>query len=89
MLRRVVSVDGDNCPDDGGSKHLWNFGKILSDYTVQHSRRQTSSNFVIIIIKHIDLELMFSLFIYLFMYLFNDSANISDNTASEDEMISE
>jgi hypothetical protein len=30
-------------PDDGGSKHLWNFCKFLLDYTVQHSRRQPSS----------------------------------------------
>jgi hypothetical protein len=26
-------------PDDGGSKHLWNFGKFLPEYIWQHSRR--------------------------------------------------
>jgi hypothetical protein len=33
-------------PDDGGeggSKHLWNVGKLLSDYTAQQPRRQPSS----------------------------------------------
>jgi hypothetical protein len=30
-------------PDDGGSKHLWNVGKVLPDYTAQHSKRQPSS----------------------------------------------
>jgi hypothetical protein len=29
------------CPDDGGSKHLWNVGK-LSDYMTQHTVRQSS-----------------------------------------------
>jgi hypothetical protein len=28
--------------DDGGSKHLWNVCKLLSDYTAQHPRRQPS-----------------------------------------------
>jgi hypothetical protein len=26
-------------PDDRDSKHLWNVGKFLSDYTAQHPRR--------------------------------------------------
>jgi hypothetical protein len=26
-------------PDDGGSKHLWNVGQFLRDYTAQQSRR--------------------------------------------------
>jgi hypothetical protein len=26
-------------PDDGGSKHLWNVGKLLPDYMAQHLRR--------------------------------------------------
>jgi hypothetical protein len=26
-------------PDDGGSKHLWNVGQFLPDYTAQHPRR--------------------------------------------------
>jgi hypothetical protein len=30
-------------PDDGGSKHFWNVGKLLPDYMAQHSRRQSSS----------------------------------------------
>jgi hypothetical protein len=29
--------------DDGGSKHLWNVGKLLPDYTAQHPRLQSSS----------------------------------------------
>jgi hypothetical protein len=32
-----------HCPDDGGSKHLWNVSKLLPDYTVQPPRRQQSS----------------------------------------------
>jgi hypothetical protein len=27
--------------DDGSSKHLWNFGQFLPDYTVQHPRRHS------------------------------------------------
>jgi hypothetical protein len=30
-------------PDDGGSKDLWNVGKILPDYMAQQPRRQPSS----------------------------------------------
>jgi hypothetical protein len=30
-------------PEDGGSKHLWNVGKLLPDYTAQQPRRQPSS----------------------------------------------
>jgi hypothetical protein len=30
-------------PDDGGSKDLWNVGKLLPDYTVLRPRRQQSS----------------------------------------------
>jgi hypothetical protein len=29
-------------PDDRCSKHLWNVGKILPDYTVQYTNRQSS-----------------------------------------------
>jgi hypothetical protein len=29
-------------PTDGDSKHLWNVGKLLSDYTAQQPRRQPS-----------------------------------------------
>jgi hypothetical protein len=32
-------------PDDGGSKHLWNFGQFLRAYTAQDPRRQLSSYF--------------------------------------------
>jgi hypothetical protein len=32
----------DRRPDDGGSKHLWNVGKLLPDYTEQHTRIQSS-----------------------------------------------
>jgi hypothetical protein len=31
-------------PDDGGSKYLWNVGKLLPDYTTQHPRRQPSAS---------------------------------------------
>jgi hypothetical protein len=30
-------------PDDGGSKHLWNVGKLLPDYTAQQPRKQPTS----------------------------------------------
>jgi hypothetical protein len=30
-------------PDDGGNKHLWNFGKLLPDYKAQQPRRQSST----------------------------------------------
>jgi hypothetical protein len=29
--------------DEGDSKHLWNVGKLLPDYKVQHPRRQSFS----------------------------------------------
>jgi hypothetical protein len=31
-------------PNDGGSKDLWNVGKLLPDYTVLQPRRQQSSS---------------------------------------------
>jgi hypothetical protein len=31
-----------DCPDDGGSKHLWNVSKLLPDYMEQQRRRQPS-----------------------------------------------
>jgi hypothetical protein len=31
-------------PDNGGSKHLLNVGQFPRDYTVQHSRTQSSSH---------------------------------------------
>jgi hypothetical protein len=36
-------VDESHRPDDGGSKDLWNVGKLLPDYTVLQPRRQPSS----------------------------------------------
>jgi hypothetical protein len=32
----------DDRPDDGGSKHLWNVGKLTPDHTAQQPRRQLS-----------------------------------------------
>jgi hypothetical protein len=32
----LLHDQGDHRPDDGGSKHLWNVGKLLPDYTEQH-----------------------------------------------------
>jgi hypothetical protein len=32
-----------HCPEDGGSKHLWNCGKLLPDYTALQPRRQKST----------------------------------------------
>jgi hypothetical protein len=44
---RLLDIDrrfrGAHNPDDGGSKHLWNVGQFLPDYTAQHPRRQPSS----------------------------------------------
>jgi hypothetical protein len=37
-------------PDDGGNKHLWNVGKLLPDYTVQHPRRV---NFIFEYCRHV------------------------------------
>jgi hypothetical protein len=34
------------CTDDGGSNHLWNFGKLLLDYTAQQLRRQPPSSLI-------------------------------------------
>jgi hypothetical protein len=32
--------------NDGGSKHLWNVGTILPEYTAQHLGRQSSADFL-------------------------------------------
>jgi hypothetical protein len=37
------SIIRPHCPDDGGSKNLWNVSKLLPDYTVQQCRIQPSS----------------------------------------------
>jgi hypothetical protein len=34
---------GAGCPDDGGSKHLWNVSELIPDYTAQQPTRQPSS----------------------------------------------
>jgi hypothetical protein len=39
----AVHHQDDECPDDGGSKDLWNFGKPVPDYTALQPRRQPSS----------------------------------------------
>jgi hypothetical protein len=41
-LRRLLSPSSGR-PDGGGSKDLWNVGKLLPDYTVLQPRRQQSS----------------------------------------------
>jgi hypothetical protein len=38
-------------PDDGGSKHLRNVGKLLPDYTAQQPRRQSSSDSTCTLLK--------------------------------------
>jgi hypothetical protein len=38
--RFVAAVDERS--DGGGSKHLWNVGQYVLDYTAQHHRRQPS-----------------------------------------------
>jgi hypothetical protein len=38
-------------PQDGGSKHLWNVGQFLPDYTAQHPRRQSSSQWLLTFIS--------------------------------------
>jgi hypothetical protein len=40
---QALSTAPGRCLDDGGSKHLWNVGKILPDYMAQQPRRQPSS----------------------------------------------
>jgi hypothetical protein len=40
------------CPDDGGSKHLWNVGKLLPDYTAQQPRRQAIFNAFLFVVKY-------------------------------------
>jgi hypothetical protein len=36
-------------PDDGGSKHLWDVGKFLRNYTAQHPRRQMTGYEVLMV----------------------------------------
>jgi hypothetical protein len=37
----VAPCSDDDRPDDGGSKHVWNVGKLIPDYTTQQARRQS------------------------------------------------
>jgi hypothetical protein len=38
-----ISLPTCHCHEDGVSKHLWNTGKYLPDYIVQHTKRQSPS----------------------------------------------
>jgi hypothetical protein len=38
----LLHHQGDNRPDDGGSKYIWHMGQFLPDYTAQHPKRQPS-----------------------------------------------
>jgi hypothetical protein len=40
----VGSITITHRPDDEGSKHLWNVCNLLTTYTAQHPRRQSSSS---------------------------------------------
>jgi hypothetical protein len=43
LVACVIRVIIHSCPDDGGSKHFWNIGKIPLGYTVRQPRRHWSS----------------------------------------------
>jgi hypothetical protein len=43
FCKTAFETDVGNYPDDGGSKDLWNVGKLLPDYTALQPRRQPSS----------------------------------------------
>jgi hypothetical protein len=43
LLKMTAFWDNRNLVEVGGSKHLWNVGKLLPDYRAQHPRRQPSS----------------------------------------------
>jgi hypothetical protein len=42
MHTKLSRIWGSDRPDDGGSKDLWNVGKLLPDYTALKPRRQPS-----------------------------------------------
>jgi hypothetical protein len=42
-VKKLCMENSMTCPDDGNSKHPWNVGKLLPDYTAQQPRRQPSS----------------------------------------------
>jgi hypothetical protein len=39
VLSVSVITEMTHRPDNGGSKHLWNFGEFLPSYSAQHSRK--------------------------------------------------
>lgn len=41
-VSEVLAVSITYDPDDGGSKHVLNVGRLLPDYTVPHPKTQTS-----------------------------------------------
>jgi hypothetical protein len=43
VVFRNVSIEAASNLDYGGCKDLWNVANLLTDYTAQHPRRQTSS----------------------------------------------
>jgi hypothetical protein len=49
-LTMTLTLLGCDRPDDGGSKDLWNVGKLLPDYTVLQPRRQQSSTAILIFV---------------------------------------
>jgi hypothetical protein len=42
-LKTTLFWDIANCPDDGGSKNVWNDGQLVRDYKAQYPRRLSSS----------------------------------------------
>jgi hypothetical protein len=46
FLKTVPCIWLTHRPDDGGSTKLWNIGRLVPDYTVQHPRRESSSDHV-------------------------------------------
>jgi hypothetical protein len=43
-------AETDRRPDYGDSKHLWNVGQFVPDYTAQYPRRQSSPHIILFII---------------------------------------
>jgi hypothetical protein len=59
---QVLTAAMTHRPDNGGSNHLWNVGKVLPDNTAQHPRRQSSLNLILVSLwKRTYLILVFSL----------------------------
>jgi hypothetical protein len=77
-------------PDDGGSNHLGNVGKLLPDYTAQHRRRQSSSFSLPPSTMYNGIILVAGQLQVLFLNgLFNDAANSSDYIASNNRISNE